>query len=159
MFKTTGRISAQSPDITIEHMYSFLLKDYWSRVQYCIQFYSNVCARNHFFRILAFFHFENNEYPSNYEDTNYDRLWKIRKFVTLNSKLCEMYNPTEHLTLDEVIVLYKGRLWIGIIFQSNIKYWHQIFKLCDSGLHLYELVFRQWQYATAEITAIHGSLL
>jgi hypothetical protein len=33
-----------------------------------------------------------------------------RFFDTLNNKFCELYNPTEHLAVDEVIVLYKGRV-------------------------------------------------
>jgi len=64
-----------------------------------------------FFHILRFLYFENNDDPPNHEDRNYDRLWKIRKnFYTLNNKFCELYNPTEHLAVDEVVVLYKGRV-------------------------------------------------
>jgi hypothetical protein len=66
-------------------------------------------ARDCFFHILRFLHFENNDNP------DYDRLWKIRKvFDTLNNKFCEMYNPTEHLAVDEVIVLYKGRVFSAV---------------------------------------------
>jgi hypothetical protein len=120
--KSTGSTSAQPPDITFEDMCTFFgliiqigydqrhsLKDYWSREeQHCTPFYSNVMARNHFFHILRFLHFESNDDPPNHDDANYDRFWKIRKiFDTLNNKFCEMYSPTEHLAVDEVIVLYK----------------------------------------------------
>jgi hypothetical protein len=122
---TTGNTSAQTPDITIEEMYTFFgliiemkhdqrhsLKDYWSREeQYCTPFYSNVRARDRFFDILQFLHFENNDNP------DYDRFWKIRKiFYTLNNKFCELYNPKEHLAVDEVIVSYKGR----VVFRQYI---------------------------------------
>ena len=64
--RTTGSISAQPSDITIEDMYTFFglviqvghdqhhrLKDYWSREeQYCTPFYSNVMVRDRFFHIL-----------------------------------------------------------------------------------------------------------
>ena len=105
--RPTGSTSAQPPDITIEEMYTFFglviqkghdqhhsLKDYWSREQqYCTPFYSNIMARDHFFHILQFLHFENNDKPPNHDDPDYDRLWKIRKiFDTLNNKFCELYN-------------------------------------------------------------------
>jgi hypothetical protein len=28
----------------------------------------------------------------------------------LNNKFCEIYNPTKHLSVDEVVVLYVGRV-------------------------------------------------
>ena len=118
--KDTGSTSSQPPDITIEEIYKFFaliiqmehdqrgsFKDYWPREeQYCTPFYSNVMARDRFFHILRFLHFEDNDDSPNRDDPDYDRLWKIRKvFDTLNNTFCEMYNPTEHLAVDEVIVL------------------------------------------------------
>ena len=111
------------------------LKDYWSREeQYCTTFYSNVMARDRFFHILQFLHFEDNDNPPSCDDPDYDRLWKKRKiFDTLSNKFCELYNPTEHLAMDEVIVLYKGR----VIFRQYIpkkrkRLGIKIYKLCDS---------------------------
>jgi hypothetical protein len=70
-----------------------------------------------FLHVLRFLHFENNEDPPNREDANYNRLWKIKKvFDTVNNKFCEMYNPTERLAVDEMIVMYKGR----VIFRQYI---------------------------------------
>ena len=78
---------------------------------YFYPLYSNVMARDRFFHILRFLHFENNDDPPNHDNPNYDRLWKIRKiFDTLNNKFCELYNPTEHLAVDEMIMLYKGKV-------------------------------------------------
>jgi hypothetical protein len=90
--------------------------------------------------------------------------WKIRKvFDTLNNKFCEMYNPTEHLAVDEVIVLYKGR----VIFRQYIPKKHKrfgikIYKLCDSLAYTYDMsvyLRKQWQHATSQITATHGTVL
>jgi hypothetical protein len=65
-------------------------------------------ARDRFFHILRFLHFEDNDNPPSPDDPDYDRLWKISKiFDILSHKLCESYNPTEHLAMDEVIVLKK----------------------------------------------------
>ncbi|XP_023708476.1 piggyBac transposable element-derived protein 4-like [Cryptotermes secundus] len=117
--------SAQPPDVTIKEMSTFLaiimqmghnqwdtLKDYWSRdEQYYTPFYHNTMVRDRFFHILRFLHFENNEAPPNRDDPENDRLWKIRKiFNNLSSKFYELYHPSEHLAVDEVIVLFKGRV-------------------------------------------------
>jgi len=175
--RPTGSTSAQPGDITIEEMYKFFgltiqmghdqhhsLKDYWSREeQYSTSFYSNVIARNSFFHILRFLHFENNDDPPNHDDPD-DRLWKIRKiFDTMNNKFCELYNPTEHLAVDEVIMLYKGR----VVFRQYIPKKHKrfgikIYKLCDSLGYTYDMsvyLGEQRQNATAQITATHGTVL
>ena len=176
--RATGSTSTQPPDITIEEIYKFfglmiqmgndprhILKDYWSREeQYCIPFYSNVMARDRFFHILRFLHFENNDDPPNHDDPDYDRLWKMRKiFDTLNNKFCELYYPTERLAVDEVIVLYKGR----VVFRQYIPKKHKrfgikIYKLCDSLGYTYDMsvyLGKQRQHATAQITATHGTVL
>jgi len=90
-------------------------------------------VRDTFFHILRFLHFENDN-PPNRDDPHYDRLWKIRSiFDTLNNKFYELYNPTEHLAVDEVIVLFKGR----VIFREYIPKKHKqfgikIYKLCNA---------------------------
>jgi len=176
--RTTGSTLAQPPDISIEEMYTFfgltiqmghdqchILKDYWSREeQYCTPFYSNIMACDHFFHFLQFLHFENNDNPPNHDDPDYNRLWKIWKiFDTLNNKFCELYNLTEHHAVDEVIVLYKGRL----SFQQHIPKKHRrfgikMYKLCDSLGYTYDMsvyLGKQRQHATAQITAMHGTVL
>ena len=82
--RTTASTSAQPPDITIQAMYKFLgpiiqmghdlrqsIKDYWSREElYFYPLYSNVVARDRFFHILRFLHFENNDDPPNHDNPN-----------------------------------------------------------------------------------------
>ena len=47
----------------------------------------------------------------------YDQLWKLRiVFETLNEAYAKFCNPSEHLTMDEVIVKFKGR----VIFRQYI---------------------------------------
>jgi len=58
-------------------------------------------------------------------------------FDTMKNKFCELYNLTEHLAVDEVIVLYKGR----VVFRQYIPKEHKrfdikIYKLRLSGLHI-----------------------
>jgi len=80
----------------------------------------------------------------------------------LNNKFCELYNPTENLAAEEMIVLCKGR----VAFQQYIPKKHKrfgikIYKLCDSLGYTYMSVFlgKQRQHATAQITATHGTVL
>ena len=72
-----------------------------------------------------------------------------------------MCNPTEHLAVLEVIVLYKRK----VIFQQYIPKKHKrfgikIYKLCDSLVYTYDIsvyLGKQRQRATAKIT--HGTVL
>jgi hypothetical protein len=42
---------------------------------------------------------------------DYDRLWKLRRvFDYLNGRFAEIYNPTEQLTIYEIIVKFKGKV-------------------------------------------------
>jgi hypothetical protein len=75
-------------------------------------------SRGRFLTILKYLHFTNNENPpaENRDDPNYDRLWKIRQiFDILNSKFSELYHPSEQMSVDEVIVKFKGK----VIFKLN----------------------------------------
>jgi hypothetical protein len=81
----------------------------------------------------------------------------------LNNKFCELYNPTERLAVDGVIVLYKGR----IVFRQYIPKKHKrfgtkIYDLCDSLRYTYDMsvyLSKQRQHSTAQITATHGTVL
>jgi hypothetical protein len=74
-----------------------------------------------------------------------------------------LYNPTEHLALDEVIILYKGR----VVFRQYIPNKHKIFgiknyKLCDSLGYTYDMsvyLGKQRQHATAQITTTQATVL
>jgi hypothetical protein len=84
------------------------------------------------------------------------------RLFDLNNKFCELYILTEHLAVDEVIVLYKGR----VVFRQYIPKKHKRFgirtyKLCDSVSYTYMSVYlgKQRQHATAQITATHRTVL
>jgi hypothetical protein len=63
-----------------------------------------------FLHILRFLHFGDKKNKPDKTDENYARLWKIRTiFDKLNDAYAKYYSPTEHLTIDEIIVLFKGR--------------------------------------------------
>ena len=85
------------------------------------------------------------------------------RLFDLNNKFCELYNRTEHLAVDEVIVLYKGI----VVFRQYIPKKHKrfgtkIYKLWDSLGYTYDMsvyLGKQQQHATAQITATHGTVL
>jgi hypothetical protein len=69
--------------------------------------YSRVMRRNRFFHILRFLHSENDENVIDRNRDNYVKLWKLRRdFDYLNARFDEVHNPTEQLTIDEIIVKF-----------------------------------------------------
>ena len=68
-------------------------------------------------------------------DEDYDRLWKIRNlFDILNDKLSKFYNPSEHLTVDEVIVKFKGRVISDSTYPRNTSFSGSKFTNCVTRL-------------------------
>jgi hypothetical protein len=143
------------PDVTMQEMYSFLaiilqmghdikdtLKAYWSTSeQFSTPFYGKTMKRDRFFHILRFLHFSNNRNEPDKTDNKFDRLWKMRTiFDKLSDAYAKYYSPTEHLAVDEITVLFKGR----IVFKQYIPRKHKcfgikIFKLCDSKGYTYDM--------------------
>ncbi|KAG8229295.1 hypothetical protein J437_LFUL010049 [Ladona fulva] len=164
-------------DVTFSVMMTFLaiviqmghdirdsLKDYWSRLeQFYTPFFGNTMPRDRFFHILRFLHFTDNENSPNRDDANYDRLWKIRSlFNIINDNFAKFYRPSEHLAVDEIIVLFKGR----VVFKQYIPKKHKrfgikIYKICDSyGYTLDMTVYlgKDRLKATKYITATHATV-
>jgi len=64
-----------------------------------------------FLHIIRFLHIDYDDKPEACDDPGCFRLSKIRNISDiLNNKICEMYNPTKHLAVDKVLMLYEGRL-------------------------------------------------
>ena len=112
------------PDVTEAEMLVFLMKtiqmghciwdkmtDYWATTKHFhTSFYSSAITRDRYFHILRFLHFTNKNEPDMIEE-NSDRLWKMRTlFEILKEEFSKFYSPSEHLAVDELIVLYKGRV-------------------------------------------------
>ena len=115
------------------HIVKDTLHDYLSRLkQMHTPFYGETMIRYGFLHILWFLHFADNSRRPD-PSGEYDRQWKIRNvFDTLNQAYPKFYNPSEHLTLGEVIVKFQGR----VIFRQYIpkkreRFGIKIYKLCD----------------------------
>jgi hypothetical protein len=88
------------------------LRDYWTKTeQFFTPFYPNTMAQDGFLHILRYLHFTDTNKEIDHNDKNYDKLWKIREiFDMLSVAYSKFYNPSELLTIDEVIVLFKRRI-------------------------------------------------
>ena len=104
---------------------------YWSNDElYSTPIFKSIMTRDHFLLMIKVLHFaDNTSYDAN--DPNRDRLFKIRQMTEMINERCRaVYSPCEDLSLDESLVLFKGRL----LFKQYIKT-----KRARFGIKLYEL--------------------
>lgn len=89
------------------------LEDYWKTSElFNINFFRKYMSRNRFMLILRNLHFIDNENDDN------NRLNKIEPIVTyFNNKMTDIYEASKNLSLDESMVLFRGRL----VFRQYIK--------------------------------------
>lgn len=102
------------------------VSDYWSTNPLLKgSIFNSVMPRNRFQSILQFLHFaDNSRYDAN--DPNHDRLYKVRPVVGyLVSKFKSVYIPEEHISIDEELLLWKGRLVFKQYIPLKSKIWHQ----------------------------------
>lgn len=83
------------------------LSDYWSNDPLLeTPYFSKHTSRNRFQLILRFMHVRDNSHPS-----PQDKLWKVRTvYELLSGKFTTNYQPPEHLSLDEGVLAWRGRL-------------------------------------------------
>lgn len=90
---------------------------YWNRSHmYQLGLFGHVMSRDRFFSIMQALHFAGN--PTGDDPIPTDRLFKIRPLVDFfNKTMKEVYTPGKQLSLDESMVLWRGRL----VFRQFIK--------------------------------------
>jgi hypothetical protein len=86
-------------------------------------------------------HFTDNRDEPDKRDDNFDRLWKMRTiFDMLNDAYVKYYNPTEHLAVDKITALFKGRVDFKQHIPKKYKcFGIKIYKLCDSKGYMYNM--------------------
>jgi hypothetical protein len=78
--------------------------------------------------------------PPYKNDNNYDRLWKLRTLCDqLNDAYAEFCSPFEHLAVDEIIVLFKGRVISKTIYSKETNTGIRIHKLYNMTCHTYNM--------------------
>ena len=117
-------------------------------------------TQDQFLHILYYLNFTDNDKEVDKKDNHYDRLWKVREiFYILSVAYSKFYNPSEHMVIDEVIVLFEGK----VAFKQYIPQKHTYFKTkftssvtlmatCDTVVYFGK--DRKW--ATTDITASHA---
>ena len=93
---------------------------YWSTdAFYNTPVFSQVMPQKRFQLLMKFLHFQDNQ-DANYNpnDPQRDRLFKVRAVLNMmKERFNNVYCPPEHITVDESLVLFKGRL----LFKQYIK--------------------------------------
>lgn len=106
---------------------------YWSTDElFHTPIFARAMNRNRFQLLLKFLHFNNNNDPDfDVNDENRDRLHKVRPLIDILRRRCRtVYTPGQNVSVDESLVLYKGRLH----FKQFIRT-----KRARFGIKLYEL--------------------
>jgi len=77
-----------------------------------------------YLHILCVLHFQGNSNEPDVTDKNSDRLWKMwNLFEIVNKTFSNFYSSYERLAVDEIIVLFEGR----VIFWQYIPKKHKCF--------------------------------
>lgn len=120
--KIRSRISNWKP-LTVQELKIFLgltlhmgtihlsrIQDYWKRDRlFDLRCFSDYMGRDRYLLILRCLHFATN--PAQNEAKPNDRLYKVRPLINyFNKRMCEVYYPGKELSLDESMVLWRGRL-------------------------------------------------
>ena len=90
-------------------------------------------SHNRFQTILEFLRFDDN---SKYKptDPNQDRLFKVRPLVKhLVTKFKEAYTPSKNISIDEELMVWKGRLQFKqYILNKHSRFGIKYFSLCEA---------------------------
>lgn len=114
------------------------LQDYWKTDSlFNLKCFSENMGRDRFLAILRCLHFVKN--PEEGEQPTADRIFKIRPVLEhFNTKMFEIYQPDKNLSLDESMVLWRGRLMFRQYIQNKRhKYGVKLYLLTEpNGLVL-----------------------
>ncbi|GFX61710.1 piggyBac transposable element-derived protein 4 [Trichonephila clavipes] len=81
-------------------------EQYWSKIHsISIPFFSKVMSYRRFNLIYRFLHFSDNE---THECPKLSKIWPVLKYLTIRFK--EVVTPDRDVTIDESLMLFKGRL-------------------------------------------------
>jgi len=139
------------------------MKDYWSTVdQFFTAFHFNILKQDRLYCVLRFLHFSDNKNEHDKTEEN-STDWKIRAVLDkLSDSYAKYYSLTDHLAVDEIILLFKGR----VILKQNIpkkqkQFGIKLYKLCDSKLYTNNMTVcacKDRKCATPSMTATHATV-
>ncbi|KAM9296217.1 piggyBac transposable element-derived protein 4-like [Gastrophryne carolinensis] len=113
----------------------FSIESYWDTQSIlATPLFPAIMSRNRYEILLRFLHFNDNTTAIPRGQPGHDRLHKLRPLInSLSERFAEVYTPSQNLSIDESLLLFKGR----IIFRQYIpskraRYGIKFYKLCDS---------------------------
>ncbi|GFX44674.1 piggyBac transposable element-derived protein 4 [Trichonephila clavipes] len=124
------------------HIEKDSIQDYWTTDNLIeTPIFREVMPRDRFLMILKFLHFSDNSLKESRDSPTYDRLWKIRKvFDSFNRIFKEVYDPTENLSFNEVIIKFKGRVLFKQYIPKKRKQWGlKMYKIADATGYTYDM--------------------
>ena len=109
-------------------------KMYWTTSDiFSTPIFPKLMTSKRYFEIKKKFHFYNNaEYnPELHPNPKLHKIWPV--FQHLNKKFSTLYIPEEDVTIDESLMLYKGRLgWVQYIPLKRARFGIKLYMLCES---------------------------
>lgn len=160
-------------EVTVEELYVFFsiliymslcyrgrLDEYWTTKTLEMPHFRQIMSKNRFILITRFLHFVDND-NLDVMIHGYDRkLLKIAPILEhCNQKFREMYVPKRHLSLDESLLLWKGRLsWIQSIRTKAARFGIKSYEICEaeSGYLLKMKIYTGKNTSHSAQTEIHG---
>ena len=87
-------------------------RSYWSKNwPFANNNFSSIVSSRRFELILKFFHLNDSETQPKRGDPGFDKLYKVRPFLDIVlEKFKSCYQPHQHISIDESMISYKGRL-------------------------------------------------
>ncbi|MEG7522412.1 MAG: transposase, partial [Chromatiales bacterium] len=104
--------------------------DYWSEHPlFGCPYIKSVMAKRRYEKLCQYLHCS---LPT--EEAAGDKLRKVRPFITrCNERFCQIYSPSQNLSMDEAMIEYNGRLsWKQYLPLKPVKWGIKLWCLCDS---------------------------
>ncbi|XP_023228763.1 piggyBac transposable element-derived protein 4-like [Centruroides sculpturatus] len=162
--KETNRYAMQQPKASRKHWDSVITEDiyvflticiiqgiihkpdekmYWTRNEiFLTPIFSKLMPRNRFLQIKKNLHFSNNgSYRrTTHPNSKINNIWPI--VANLNKKCSHLYVPERDISVDESLMLYKGRIsWKQDIPLKRSRFDVKFFMLCESASgYLYNFI-------------------
>lgn len=109
-------------------------KLFWSKNPLLqVPIFPKIISYRRFLLLKKFLHFSDNASyePASHPCPKLNKIWPVVK--DLNEKFKKCYTPDRDITIDESLMLYKGRLgWVQYIPQKRAKFGIKTFMLCES---------------------------
>lgn len=110
------------------------LQMYWSRrASISTSFFNDVMSHKRFCQIKKYLHFSDNEVfdAANHPNPKLNKIWPVYQY--LENKFKTSYVPERDITVDESLLLYKGRLgWVQYIPMKRARFGIKFYMLCES---------------------------